>query len=95
MFARASGSYCQVLSFFTELDLILVILPSKKKVYLNKYTICSIGRAGNYLKKYIVIGGAGFNSLVSKKPTVRGVAKNPVDHPHGGRTKTNQPEVSP
>ena len=28
------------------------------------------------------------------KPKVRGVARNPVDHPHGGRTKTNQPEVS-
>jgi large subunit ribosomal protein L2 len=26
---------------------------------------------------------------------VRGVAMNPVDHPHGGRTKTNKPEVSP
>jgi large subunit ribosomal protein L2 len=27
--------------------------------------------------------------------TVRGVAMNPIDHPHGGRTKTNKPEVSP
>jgi large subunit ribosomal protein L2 len=26
---------------------------------------------------------------------VRGVAMNPVDHPHGGRTKTNSPEVTP
>jgi large subunit ribosomal protein L2 len=30
-----------------------------------------------------------------KKPKNRGVARNPVDHPHGGRTKTNSPEVSP
>jgi len=29
------------------------------------------------------------------KSKVRGVAMNPVDHPHGGRTKTNKPEVSP
>lgn len=29
------------------------------------------------------------------RPVVRGVAKNPVDHPHGGRTKTNSPEVTP
>lgn len=30
-----------------------------------------------------------------KKITVRGVAKNPVDHPNGGRTKAKQPELSP
>jgi large subunit ribosomal protein L2 len=28
-------------------------------------------------------------------PSVRGVAQNPVDHPNGGRTKTNKPERSP
>jgi len=40
------------------------------------------------------LGKAGINFILGKKPKVRGVARNPVDHPHGGRTKTNQPEVS-
>jgi len=33
-------------------------------------------------------------SIRGRKSMVRGVAMNPVDHPHGGRTKTNSPEVS-
>ena len=44
--------------------------------------------------KFSYFGKAGVNILKGKKPKVRGVARNPVDHPHGGRTKTNQPEVS-
>ncbi len=43
---------------------------------------------------YNRLGKAGINLILGKKPKVRGVARNPVDHPHGGRTKTNQPEVS-
>ena len=35
------------------------------------------------------------HSKLSKKIMVRGVAKNPVDHPNGGRTKAKQPEKSP
>lgn len=37
----------------------------------------------------------GFLHKAKKKITVRGVAKNPVDHPNGGRTKAKQPELSP
>ena len=42
-----------------------------------------------------MIGKAGRNRWLGVRPTVRGVAMNPVDHPHGGNTKTNSPEVSP
>jgi large subunit ribosomal protein L2 len=45
--------------------------------------------------KKIIYGKAGFLKFFGKKSKVRGVAKNPVDHPHGGNTKTNSPEVSP
>jgi large subunit ribosomal protein L2 len=57
--------------------------------------LCNLGRNNNLLHKYINIGKAGINIISGKKVTVRGVAKNPVDHPHGGRTKTNCPEISP
>lgn len=53
------------------------------------------GRNSKQDYKFNRLGKAGLNYLMGKKPNVRGVAKNPVDHPHGGRTKTNQPEVSP
>ena len=42
-----------------------------------------------------IYGKAGSLRYRGLKPKVRGVAMNPVDHPHGGRTKTNKPEVSP
>ena len=48
---------------------------------------------GNKKKKLIVKQKATYIGRKTK-PVVRGVAMNPVDHPHGGRTKTNQPEVS-
>ena len=40
-------------------------------------------------------GKAGISNLLGIKPSVRGVAKNPVDHPNGGRTKSCSPERSP
>ena len=43
----------------------------------------------------MVYGKAGYLKFKSKKPKNRGVARNPVDHPHGGNTKTNSPETSP
>jgi large subunit ribosomal protein L2 len=48
----------------------------------------------NLLKKYSRMSKAGDNLYRGFKPRVRGVAMNPVDHPNGGRTKTNQPEKS-
>ena len=41
------------------------------------------------------IGKAGTNRLLGKRPTVRGIAMNPVDHPHGGRSNGGIPSVTP
>ena len=41
------------------------------------------------------MGKAGRNRLKGIRPTVRGVAMNPVDHPHGGRTNGGRPSVTP
>lgn len=57
--------------------------------------MCVVGRNNNIYHKYLVYGGYKWSSYLGKKSLVRGVAMNPVDHPHGGRTKTNKPEVSP
>lgn len=95
IFARAAGVFCQILNILDELSLVLIQLPSKKKMYLSSSALCNIGRSSNVFKKYNVLGSASYHILYGRKPVVRGVAKNPVDHPHGGRTKTNKPEVSP
>ena len=93
--SRAAGTFCQILGFFRDLNLVLILLPSKKKIYFNDFSICLVGRSSNYLKKYEFLTTCSIYHHLGKKSIVRGVAKNPVDHPHGGRTKTVKPEVSP
>jgi len=44
----------------------------------------SIGVVGNALQERVNIGKAGRSRWLGKRPKVRGVAMNPVDHPHGG-----------
>lgn len=46
--------------------------------------MCSFGFTSNPLWKYRIIGKAGKNRNLGKRPIVRGVAMNPCDHPHGG-----------
>lgn len=93
--AKASGTYCQILDFNSDLGLVLLKLPSLEKKYFSKNCVVTLGRNSNIFYKYQIQGNAGDNYAKGRKPIVRGVAMNPVDHPHGGRTKTNKPEVSP
>jgi large subunit ribosomal protein L2 len=71
-----------------------IILPSKKIIFIYSLNFIVIGRNDLIFSKFKVFGSAGKNKNNGKKSIVRGVAKNPIDHPHGGRTKTNKPEVS-
>lgn len=93
-FALSNGTFCQVLENFFDFNLIKITLPSKRTKMLSGWNFVFLGKNSqeNYL--YNRLGKAGIRILSGKKPKVRGVARNPVDHPHGGRTKTNQPEVS-
>lgn len=58
----------------------------------------TLGRVSNINHKKIKLGKAGRNRWLNKRPHVRGVAMNPVDHPHGGgegKTSGGRPSVSP
>ena len=60
--------------------------------------LCTIGAVSNQDKQNINLGKAGRNRWLGKRPTVRGVAMNPVDHPHGGgegRTSGGRHPVTP
>ncbi len=46
----------------------------------------TVGSVSNPLHKNRKIGKAGFARHMGRRPVVRGVAMNPVDHPHGGKT---------
>ncbi len=59
-------------------------LPSGEMRYVDVRCRASIGEVGNAEQSNISWGKAGRNRWKGKRPTVRGVAMNPVDHPHGG-----------
>lgn len=93
-YSLSNGTFSQILENFFDFNLIKFSLPSKNTRILSGWTFVISGRNSNIFDKCVVVGKAGKNILKGFKPKVRGVARNPVDHPHGGRTKTNSPEVS-
>ena len=93
--ALANGSYGTVLSIYKDFNLVKVVLPSMKKYLLSGNALATLGRNSNLKFRYNTLGSYKLSKRDGCKPHVRGVAMNPVDHPHGGRTKTNKPEVSP
>jgi len=59
------------------------------------YSVGSIGQYPFNSKKYRVQSNAGFKKVLGKKSLSRGVAKNPIDHPHGGRSKAIKYQRTP
>lgn len=94
-YALAAGTYCLISKVDSEKNLYTIKLPTGSLVIVSGYCAVTLGRASNILHRKSIAGKAGINRLAGRRPTVRGVAMNPVDHPHGGRTKTSSPEVTP
>jgi len=92
--AISSGVYCSFLQNYKDFNLVKIKLPSGENYVISGNSMVTLGRSSNIYKKYQVYGSSKKLKLLGRKPTVRGVAMNPVDHAHGGRTKTNSPEVS-
>jgi large subunit ribosomal protein L2 len=61
-----------------------LILPSKKLIYLPLMCHAFLGRVSNSTNKLKILRKAGVSRNCGIRPTVRGVAMNPIDHPHGG-----------
>jgi len=94
-YCLSAGTYSQVLNVFAESGKVLLLLPSGTRKFFSFFSVCILGRVSNILKNRFVTGKAGVNLNLGVRPSVRGNAMNPIDHPHGGRAKTNKPEVSP
>ena len=80
--ARSAGSAAQVMAHddgFTTLK-----LPSGEVRQIRQHCFATIGEVGNKSHEQIVSGKAGRSRWLGKRPTVRGVVMNPIDHPHGG-----------
>nr|QCI07526.1 ribosomal protein L2 [Malaconema sp.] len=79
---RAAGTYAQIVA--KEGNFVTIKLPSSEVRMVNKKCYATIGQVGNIDANNITIGKAGRNRWLGKRPSVRGVVMNPVDHPHGG-----------
>jgi large subunit ribosomal protein L2 len=91
---RAAGAAAQLLS--KEGEYALVKLPSGEVRKFSLNCMATIGQVGNLDHENITYGKAGRSRWRGIRPTVRGVAMNPVDHPHGGgegRVKGNHPQT--
>ena len=80
--ARSAGSYAQLMA--KEGKYAQIKLPSGEVRMVLQDCKATIGQIGNLNYEKISIGKAGRNRWLGKRPHVRGVAMNPVDHPHGG-----------
>lgn len=92
--ARAAGTYCFLIQMNHDTNMAFIRIPSGLRMRISAYCLVVLGRSSNPLFYKTIVGKCGNNIKKGFKSKVRGVAMNPVDHPHGGRTKTNSPEVS-
>jgi len=93
-YSRSAGTSCQLLQKI--LGLSTVRLPSGKIISVDsKCSYGTLGVTSNTLYNRRCIGKAGINRLRGIRPSVRGIAMNPVDHPHGGRTNGGVVSVTP
>lgn len=84
VFAKSAGSYCTILKKFFNLRKSFIQLPSSSMRSFSFFCFATKGIVSNDLHYRISLGKAGRRRLLGHNPIVRGVAQNPVDHPHGG-----------
>jgi large subunit ribosomal protein L2 len=94
--ARSAGSSVQLVA--KEGEYASVKMPSGEVRHINLECTATIGQVGNVDHENVSIGKAGRSRWLGKRPHVRGVAMNPVDHPLGGgegKTSGGRHPVSP
>jgi large subunit ribosomal protein L2 len=94
--ARSAGGYAQVMG--REDKYVIMRLPSGEMRKILGVCIATIGIVGNEDFSNTVIGKAGRQRHMGKRPQTRGSAMNPIDHPHGGgegKTNSGRHPVTP
>lgn len=79
---RSAGAYAQVMA--KEGERVTLRMPSGEVRMVHRNCYATIGEVGNSEHENVQSGKAGRSRWLGKRPKVRGVAMNPVDHPHGG-----------
>ena len=94
--ARSAGGYAQVMG--REEKYTIVRLPSGEMRKILSVCMATVGIVGNEDFSNMVIGKAGRQRHLGKRPQTRGSAMNPIDHPHGGgegKTNSGRHPVTP
>ena len=95
--SRSAGSYAQLIKKEAS-SYGMIRLPSGEQRLISLECMATVGTVSNLDNKNINLGKAGAKRWLNRRPVVRGVAMNPVDHPHGGgegRTSGGRPSVTP
>ena len=93
---RSAGSSAQLMA--KEGDYAQIRMPSGEVRKVLMVCRATIGQLGNIEHENVQIGKAGRMRHMGKRPSVRGIAMNPVDHPHGGgeaRSTSGRPPTTP
>jgi large subunit ribosomal protein L2 len=93
---RSAGVSAQLMA--KESDYSQVRMPSGEVRMIHVNCRATVGQLGNVEHENQVIGKAGRSRHLGKRPAVRGIAMNPVDHPHGGgeaRSTSGRPPTTP
>jgi large subunit ribosomal protein L2 len=94
--ARSAGTYVQVVG--RDRGMVIVRLNSGEQRYIHGNCMATVGAVSNPDNANTNLAKAGRNRWKGIRPLTRGVAKNPVDHPHGGgegRTSGGRHPVTP
>ena len=94
--ARSAGTYVQLVG--RDRGYAILRLTSGEVRLVRGECMASVGAVSNQDQQNIKIGKAGRNRWLGKRPHVRGVVMNPIDHPHGGgegRTSGGRHPVTP
>ena len=94
-YIRSTGTSGFILKMDSRLGKSIIKLPSGVKKFFSVYSIGAKGSIALPLHKNFQNKKAGYYTNFGFKPTVRGVAMNPVDHPHGGRAKSIKYQRTP
>src|SRR5580765_5379563 len=90
---RSAGMGAQVVA--KEGEYVTLRMPSTEMRLVHMRCLATIGVVGNEEHELVSWGKAGKTRWLGRRPKVRGEVMNPVDHPHGGRTRGGRNVVSP
>ncbi len=91
--ARSAGASVQVVA--KEGEYVTLRLKSTEMRLVHGRCLATIGEVGNSEHELQSLGKAGKSRWLGRRPKVRGEVMNPVDHPHGGRTRGGRNVVTP